>query len=316
MSQFLPIPIVHFLKHELFFVGIEIHVKIAEKFVRLNLAEEPYRDILEKLLKKSVVHVYLTDDDFSLLLNRFTGTLQTEDVSRDELRMSTADTLFTMTREFIARYGISVELVGAVKEADLALQELIKKNDNGLGAFLKKFEKDCSEEFLKIGVVNFLCAAVIARFPWKSQQIIEKTMLAGLFCDITLSMKDFAQVQEYESIGGELSDELKHHPLAASQILCQHLDLIPQETLTIIEQHHEKPDGSGFPYGIDLSRFNQLSAIFIVCQRFTEELFATEFDVTHYHSAIQRVRGEFSGGVFTKALDALIEVIAIDTLRS
>jgi len=317
--NFCPVPVIHLLKHEALFSGIEIHVKIAEKFVRLNFAEEPYKEILEKLQKKSVDHVYITDKDFSYILDQFNESLLNgniaEDTFNEEIRANTADTLFNMSREFIKHHGVSAELVGSMTEASQTIQTLIKKAD-GLSAFLRKFEKDCSEEFLKINVTTFLTTAVINQFPWKSQQIIEKTMLAAMFCDITLSPKDFSEIVNYEAMGGELSIELKRHPLAAINLLAHKLDTIPQETLTIIEQHHEKPDGSGFPNGIDISRFNQLSAIFIVCQRFADELFAHEFNTARHYDSIQLLRDNFQGAVFSRALDALVEVVAVDSLKS
>jgi len=317
-STYHPVPILHLLKHQNLFSGIEIHVKIAEKYVLLNFAEDPYQDILNKLLKKSVEHVYLNEEDFMQILNAFNEHMISGQVSEgtfnDEIRANTADALFTMSREFIKTHGVSAELVGSMTEANNSIQTLIKKAEN-LTSFLKKFEKECSEEFLKITVTNFLAVAVINQFPWKSQQIIEKTILAGMFCDIMLEPKDFDQILSHETTGEELSLELMQHPLNAINLLTQKLDVIPQETLTIIEQHHEKPDGTGFPTGIDISRFNQLTAIFIVCQRFTDELFIHEFNSHKYMESIMNLRSNYRGIVFSNALEALVEVVSIDALK-
>jgi response regulator RpfG family c-di-GMP phosphodiesterase len=313
-----PVPILHLLKHQSLFSGIEIYVKIAEKYVRLNFAEEPYQDILNKLLTKSVEHVYLNEEDFLQILNAFNEHMLSGEVSEstfnEEIRANTADALFTMSREFMKSHGVNSELVGSMAEANKSIQTLIKKAEN-LNSFLKKFEKECSEEFIKIGVTNFLSTAVINQFPWKSQQIIEKTMLAGLFCDIMLEPKDFDRIIAYETTGEELPLEIKRHPLKAINLLAHKLDVIPQETLTIIEQHHERPDGTGFPTGIDISRFNQLSAIFIVCQRFTDELFIHEFNSHKYMESIQSIRSNYEGAVFSRALEALVEVVNVDALK-
>jgi hypothetical protein len=106
-STYHPVPILHLLKHQNLFSGIEIHVKIAEKYVLLNFAEDPYQDILNKLLKKSVEHVYLNEEDFMQILNAFNEHMISGQVSEgtfnDEIRANTADALFTMSREFISR---------------------------------------------------------------------------------------------------------------------------------------------------------------------------------------------------------------------
>jgi HD-GYP domain-containing protein (c-di-GMP phosphodiesterase class II) len=97
--------------------------------------------------------------------------------------------------------------------------------------------------------------------------------------------------------------------MEVSKLLSQKKDIIPSETITIIEQHHELPDGKGFPLGIELGRFNQLSSIFIVCQKFTEELFNESFDYNKRQKIISIMRLTYQGRTFDKAMDALILVI-------
>jgi len=310
-TNFVPVPISHLLRHPTYFEFVEVHVKIAEKYVRLNFAEEPFNDILTKLLKKNVVHVYLSEEDFEQVLAKFQQLInedQNAHGTSDELRASQAETAIALSRDFIKRYGVNQQVLNVVKESNQNIQTILS-NSPGLFAFVKKFKENCSEEFLKVSVTNFLCANVIATFPWQTPQIIEKTMLAGLFCDLSLEVHDFDEIKALESGEGQLSDRVKRHPLSAMDILSLKRDLIPQETLTIIEQHHERPDGKGFPYGITVTRFNQLSAIFIVCQRFTDELFESEFDYTKHHATVEKLRTIYEGGVFTKAMDALIAVV-------
>ncbi len=38
-KKFIPVPIIHLLKHATLFDAIEIHVKVADKHVRLNFSE-------------------------------------------------------------------------------------------------------------------------------------------------------------------------------------------------------------------------------------------------------------------------------------
>ena len=81
------------------------------------------------------------------------------------------------------------------------------------------------------------------------------------------------------------------------------------ESITIIEQHHERPDGKGFPIGITLPRFNQLSAIFIVSQRFIEKIFDYHCDFTKRQEIIRELKVVYTGGPFSKAMDALTSVV-------
>ena len=69
-------------------------------------------------------------------------------------------------------------------------------------------------------------------------------------------------------------------------------------------------DGTGLPTGITGPRFNQLSAIFIVCQRFTEALHDSGYDYEKRLYIIWKIRDKSgSSKMFEKALDALILVV-------
>jgi len=303
-----PIPVVHLLKHPDLFRGVEIHVRIAEKFVKLNFAKDSFTQILEKLKKKGVVHVYLLEEDFSRVIahfeNAFTSKSFYDTSTADEQKVELSEAAITLARDFIRTYGVNKEVIAVMKTANEKIQEVLSKSP-GLHAFVKRFENNCSEEFLKTQVTNFVSGLLINQFPWKTPLIIQKTMLAGLLCDTLLSTDDFAAIRKHEQLSSPLDDRLRKHPLAICEVLERKRDLIPTETITIIEQHHEKPDGSGFPHGISATRFNQLSAIFIISQQFIGYLFESQFDYKEDAAIFQKLRTAYQGEVFDNAIDAL-----------
>ena len=86
-------------------------------------------------------------------------------------------------------------------------------------------------------------------------------------------------------------------------------NLIPPEIITIIEQHHELPDGKGFPLGITGGRFNSLSCIFIVSQQFVERLHAANFDFDQRLRIITEIQRKYESKNFDKALEGLVKVV-------
>jgi response regulator RpfG family c-di-GMP phosphodiesterase len=78
----------------------------------------------------------------------------------------------------------------------------------------------------------------------------------------------------------------------------------------IVEQHHERPDGRGFPYGLTASRFNQLAAIFIVCREFVELIHEANFDHSQHQRIVRSLQETYSGGHFDKAMDALLSIVS------
>jgi response regulator RpfG family c-di-GMP phosphodiesterase len=210
-----------------------------------------------------------------------------------------------LAKDFIRNFGLDKETMEVIKTAGEMSLAILKESPT-IYTFVKRFQSTCSEEFLKMNLTNFLTAMTIDKFPWKSSQIKHKTMLAGMLCDVMLVKEDFEVIKRHEEGKGELSEKLKKHPFEISEILRRKMDLIPMETITIIEQHHERPDGSGYPHGITISRFNQLSAIFIVCQKFVDALFESNFDFNKRLDIIKSLQEVYNSGPFEKALDALV----------
>jgi hypothetical protein len=46
------LPIVHILKHKDLFEGLETHIIVAEKYIKLNFSHDSFSDVLEKLISK------------------------------------------------------------------------------------------------------------------------------------------------------------------------------------------------------------------------------------------------------------------------
>lgn len=311
-SSLTKIGIAHLLKFPGSFEGIEVHVQVAGKFIKLNYPNESFTEILKKLQAKGVEFAYVQQADSEKIMEAVKTTLNSkffyDPATTDEVRVQQVEGAANIAKDFIRHFGIDKTSLDVLKVANEKTMNMIKEAP-GLHAFVKRFRGQCSEEYLKSSLTNFLVAMVLEKFPWKSLQIVHKTMTAGMLCDVTLLPEDFDAVRLYEKGQGEISERVRQHPIEVSQMLRRKKELIPMETITIIEQHHERPDGKGFPVGITVSRFNQLSAIFIVSQRFIENLFENKFDFTKRHEIIYMLQSVYAGGFFDKAMDALISVV-------
>ncbi len=187
------------------FQGVEIHIKVGEKHIKLNYAADTIQDIVQKLLSKGVTHAFILAKDFGLVTAKLQKQVSKnffyDPATTDEDKAATAYQATQAAKDIIRQFGIDKETLEIIKQANEHTQTLLK-NAPGLHAFVKRFKSQCSEEFLKASMTNFLATMVIDHFPWRSQLIIQKTMLAGTLCDIMLNPEDFALIAEYETNGG------------------------------------------------------------------------------------------------------------------
>ena len=295
------------------FSGIEVHVPVGAKFIRLNYASETFVEILRRLQQKEVEEVYVKAEDCTRILNHLQEALSAKQFydpnTVQEKKMESMEASMQVVREVISQLGVEKHTVELLKTINLRSMTVITESPS-LFAFVKKFKKNCSEEFIQMILISYLTSLVIDKFPWTSNPVKEKASLAAMLCDVTLNKEDFQNLKDHEVSGADLSDRVKKHPIEVAELLRQRKELIPSETITIIEQHHELPSGKGFPHGITSSRFNQLSSTFIVCHAFIEALFESKFDYSTRHEIVRKLREKYACKNFDKSIDALVEVVA------
>lgn len=305
--------IVHLIKFADKFAGIEVHLPVNGKFVKLNYSTDLFVDILRKLQQKEVHEVYVKEGDCRKILEQLTQSMSSQTFydpkTVKEKKVEAVNAAMETVKGVINQLGVEPETVKLLKTINTRAMTLLSESPS-IFAFIKEFKKNCSEEFLLSILTNYIMSLVIDKFPWKSDQVKEKGALASMMCDMILNKEDFAAMREWKKNGGDLPERLRRHPAEIADNLKRNRLLIPIETITIIEQHHELPDGRGFPHGITANRFNQLSAIFIVSQQFTENLHDSLYDFEKRGEIIGKIRSTYGQSkMFEKAIDALVSVV-------
>jgi len=155
-----------------------------------------------------------------------------------------------------------------------------------------------------------ISCSVAAMMGWSSETTFQKLSYAAFLHDITLKNHELASIQtlsELQSRKVEFTEkeiaDFKAHPNAAAQV-AKRFKEIPADVDNIIAQHHELPDGSGFPHAMHASRINPLSAIFIVTHDLLHYVYITERDFV-MKDFLTTVDKKYGGGVFKKVLVAL-----------
>lgn len=295
------------------FAGIVVHVLVSGKYLKLNYADDQFVEILRKLQQKEVHDVYINQTDCRILIEHAQSALSSKNFFNpntvSEKKVETLDNSVKMVKEVIRQLGVTSETVQLLKSVNDRAMSIMNEAPT-LYAFVQRYKKNCSEEFMQSMLTSFIMAMMIDKFPWKSDQVKEKGAMASLLGDMLLEKEDFDLIREWEKSGfiSELPERIKRHPMETADKL-RPKRLIASETITIIEQHHELPNGKGFPMGTNAPKFNQLAAIFIVSQNFIELLYQENFDFEKRFEIITRIKIKYDSRSFDKAIDALSLVI-------
>lgn len=135
----------------------------------------------------------------------------------------------------------------------------------------------------------------------------EDLALAGLFHDLGLSMlPPHIQAKEYKDMTPEEREVYARHPEHSVNLVKQKKIVLPEIVQTMIMQHHERYDGSGFPEGVREPALRKESQLLAIADEF-DELTRVQIGKAHLKpvEALQKMRN-----------DPAFNPILLDTLLS
>lgn len=167
--------------------------------------------------------------------------------------------------------GWSREIIEASEKTVRRAIEVFKKSSD-LHAVLEDLLRHRQTDFSEhVWLLSFVICALAAQLNIPGENAGIKLALAALLHDVKVKPEIYHEVEEWTRRAATLEDRsaavmsYRNHPLEGAQFV-QRIDLIPPDVDRIILQHHERPDGTGFPRALSASRITYLAAVFIVCE--------------------------------------------------
>ena len=128
-------------------------------------------------------------------------------------------------------------------------------------------------------LLAYVGCALSSQMEWKSDTTYQKITLASFLHDIVLKNQELARIQTLSELAQkskrftkEEIKEFRDHPSTGAEIARTFTE-VPPDVDSIIAQHHERPDGSGFPRGLTHLRIGPLATVFIVAHDIVTYLF-------------------------------------------
>ena len=140
----------------------------------------------------------------------------------------------------------------------------------------------------------YLSCGLASLLGWGSEQTFYKLTLAAFLHDLPLKTDALSRIPNEEELlvrGADFTDEERalflNHPQEAAGLLKAMKDL-PPEVATILVQHHERPDGKGFPLKLKNTQIHPLSAVFIVAEHLISfrTMISTDVHLSHFINSL------------------------------
>lgn len=295
-------------------VDFPIFLRLGDnKFVKILNAGESYGpQFLEKYLEKGQKYLYVERENFNeLALSLYKKPLVDFDKNLDESEKRLRRTQFI--QQMVLSVGVTPDVIETA-ENDLAKIIEEAKDKKTLSKLLHILEKSGSYNADHANLLAYLTAAMCDELGWGTRRSKEKLGFASLFHDITLpdsrlAILNYRSLQGLNHFNNDSQKRYHDHPLKCAELVKEITAKYPQVD-TIIMQHHERPDGSGFPYGKDYNQITPLSCLFIVAHDFVSRVYERHFNIDDAMEICEEMKIEYTLGQFKRCMIALTNVVS------
>ncbi len=255
-----------------------------EKLIKvLNEGSHFSAEELARFLKKGQKYLYVAKSDYLTLTKDFKSNVFSDMVFTSlERKIEDQLTLSASVQELlnstIKTFGWSDDITDLAQK-NIQLAQAAIKSDSELDSVFKWIQDDEREHsVLHSSLMVYFTSALCTKAKPEHKRASEILSLASFFHDVTLNehqIKNEVNFVKALHAGSKLNrddlEAIRIHAQQAKEIV-KNWKHCPEELLTVIEQHHELPDGSGFPKGLKGRELNDLSIIFQVAQFLVENL--------------------------------------------
>lgn len=214
---------------------------------------------------QSQIHIFLKASNFRFILRGPSDTPE----KKFEQKILRIDDEVHIDKEFRDTIDKTVEKIRAMVEKEPKVEQILKN--------LKTRQDELALFTQKMNLTSVIACTLAKQLEWSSKATLDKLVYAAVVSDITLAVRpELLKIQnldEFEIMKETLSEEDRKiylsHPQDSANLIKRYFTSAPPDTDDLVFQHHEQPDGGGFPLGLKAEKISPLSALFIVATDFS-----------------------------------------------
>lgn len=294
------------------FDSIDVHVKLHQDRLTKIIAKENSFSLdqktLEEYIAKGVSEVYIQKDAFMTITKHMINQLTIK--ARQLKKVSPLDIAglqVNVSLHNLKELGINDEQINSVNEI---LEETIQSIfvDKTIENKIKELMKGYSYHTSHCVLLMYVASNILKKTTLPFQKTLKKIALAAFFHDLSIDN----ETAEHELRGLDpksepasmLKKRLLEHPRASTELLKRADDDTFNEAKKIIEEHHETPNGKGYPRGLNASQISPLSALFILSHEIANNLYRNEYNKDILAQMLKNFEKDYNQGNFKNFFEA------------
>lgn len=289
----------------------DIYLKLGDRKMlkMVNENDEINNDFFAQMEDKGATEMFLKksefsqfDDVFGKMLN---AKLKSAKISKvEKIQVMGSQLGFDYVHKQMQAIGISESTAKVAQSTVENTLEVVMK-DRNLFSALKEIligNSYISEHSIMAVTIS---TEILRKLSWTGSGNVDKIAMAGLFHDNLVPDDRLARINRSSQLKA-LSNEEREIVLSHSDAAARKLEeskFVDQDVYNIVKNHHERPQGEGFPGGMQAQALSNLTCIFILAEEIVELLYTYKFDVIKARKFWESDYEFFNTGNFKKPLD-------------
>ena len=310
----IPVPIIKKYAKQ---IPFDLFIRLSDsKIIKISNSQEEGFDMLNKY--QDITDIFGKKEQYKNFIKTIKEDLSScfsDPKTTIEEQMELLGASHQLVRESFKKLGVSEAALDLAKVVSDESLYVIKEYKNVASDLFVKFCNTSGYEYTKTLLIGFIASCILDGINWSSPAIKRKVNFAIMLRDITLTKEEFLKLEEAEISGkyNDLSKSILDHPTKINDMLSDKKwgGWITQEVLTIIKQHHENPNGAGFPCKTTNTSISPLSAIEIIADKFVTMLIKGKFDPAIKGTLVAKLNELYPYSNFKKAIIALAQALDI-----
>ncbi len=309
-DKFIPMRLRNFYLHNT--VPFDVYVELTKtKYMKAISADQVYTErTIQNFQKRNIRFLFIEKNEHlnfleSSIVKIAQNLALNDDQPKKKIQSMIAGVL--VIHQYLRDVGISDSLHLIIDQVIKQFPKVVSSYSD-LKSLLLDFpleQGDLAEQAVLKGLTAESMGSLLG---WSSDLSRMKLGLAAIIHDCFLDRESWSIITyrdhpELDDLSAHQVQSFLDHTKTAAEMARQ-FTRYPEADF-IIEQHHELPDGNGFPNGIQASKITKISALFIVANSFVIQLIESGLSLSTIKNTVDSFESIYSLGNFKEIFTVL-----------
>lgn len=293
----------------------DTYVKLSDsKFVKLIKRGDTFTiSQIESYLDRDINYLYINKDDIDeFVVNAGEVSFLKYEPSTPSEHLDVAQKSMMTLKRLVGNYGIS-EGSKAVVESYVSNLKKLSQGSVKLKSLLADREKMTNYLYDHCYLTSIIGVEILKQLSWGKKDNIETIILTAVYHDLLLEDERLARISsQSELLKADLADYEKNLVLGHGRLISETLEkegISDQNLYEILVNHHERPDGNGFPRGLFAKQIKPLTAVFIVAHELAKLMEEHNYDLEQSPAISAHIHDYFSKDHFEKIVKIVDKIL-------